>query len=68
MPGLWLERSASATVRGDGVEFRPRIAALPFSTAAPRAAGVTLPLVDAGSGADSDFTAPRARRPGERSC
>jgi carboxypeptidase Q len=55
MPGLWLERSASATVRGDGVEFRPRIAALPFSTGTA-AAGVTLPLVDAGSGADSDFT------------
>src|SRR6476469_3469276 len=43
MPGLWLERSASATIRGDGVEFRPRIAALPFSTGTG-AAGVTLPL------------------------
>jgi carboxypeptidase Q len=54
MPGLWLERSATATVRGEGVEFRPRIAALPFSTATGPA-GVTLPLVDAGRGADSDF-------------
>jgi hypothetical protein len=55
MPGLWLERSATATVRGEGIEFRPRIAALPFSTATGPA-GVTLPLVDAGRGADSDFT------------
>jgi len=54
MPGLWLERSAMATVRGDGIQFRPRIAALPFSTGTA-AAGVTLPLVDAGRGADSDF-------------
>ncbi|HET7469823.1 MAG TPA: M28 family peptidase [Gemmatimonadales bacterium] len=55
MPGLWLERSATATVRGAGIEFRPRIAALPFSTGTGLA-GVTLPLVDAGRGADSDFT------------
>ena len=55
MPGLWLERSATAAVRGEGVEFRPRIAALPFSTGTGPA-GVTLPLVDAGRGADSDFT------------
>ena len=55
MPGLWLERSASATVKGEGVQFRPRIAALPFSTGTP-AAGLTLPLVDAGAGAEADFT------------
>ncbi len=55
MPGLWLERSATAAVRGEGIEFRPRIAALPFSTGTGPA-GVTLPLVDAGRGADSDFT------------
>jgi hypothetical protein len=54
MPGLWLERSAAATVSGEGIQFRPRIAALPFSTGTA-AAGVTLPLVDAGRGADSDF-------------
>ena len=54
MPGLWLERGASATVRGDGVQFRPRIAALPFSTGTA-AAGLTLPLVDAGRGAEADF-------------
>jgi hypothetical protein len=54
MPGLWLERSATATVRGEGIEFRPRVAALPFSTGTGPA-GVTLPLADAGRGADSDF-------------
>lgn len=54
MPGLWLERSASATVRGEGVEFRPRIAALPFSTGTG-AAGISLPLADAGAGAEADF-------------
>lgn len=54
MPGLWLERSASATVQGDGVEFRPRVAALPFSTATP-AGGLTAPLVDAGQGREVDF-------------
>jgi hypothetical protein len=54
MPGLWLERSATATVRGDGVSFTPRVAALPFSTATPRA-GLTAPLVDAGPGGEVDF-------------
>ena len=33
MPGLWLERSARATVKGSGVSFGARVAALPFSTA-----------------------------------
>ena len=55
MPGLWLERSASAVVRGDGVRFMPRIAALPFSAGTP-AAGLTLPLRDGGRGAEADFT------------
>ncbi|MEP6687940.1 MAG: M28 family peptidase [Gemmatimonadales bacterium] len=54
MPGLWLERSTSATVRGEGIEFRPRIAALPFSTGTG-AAGVTLPLADAGAGTEAAF-------------
>jgi carboxypeptidase Q len=54
MPGLWLERSASATVRGDGVEFSPRVASMPFSTATP-AAGTTAPLLDAGTGGEDDF-------------
>jgi carboxypeptidase Q len=54
MPGLWLERSASATVRGSGVSFTPRVAALPFSTGTPPA-GLTAPLADAGRGGEEDF-------------
>jgi hypothetical protein len=54
MPGLWLERSAGATVQGDRVRFSPRVAALPFSTAAARE-GLTAPLVDAGRGSEADF-------------
>ena len=55
MPGLWLERSAAATVRGQGLRFSPRVAALPFSTPTPKG-GLTAPLVDAGRGAEADFT------------
>ncbi len=55
MPGLWLERSASATVRGEGVRFSPRVASLPFSTATPKA-GLTAPLGDAGRGSEANFT------------
>jgi carboxypeptidase Q len=54
MPGLWLERSASAVVRGDGVRFAPRVAALPFSTPTPRG-GLTAALADAGHGSEADF-------------
>ena len=54
MPGLWLERAASATVIGDGVEFSPRIAAMPFSTSTPRG-GIRLRLLDAGRGTEADF-------------
>jgi hypothetical protein len=54
MPGLWLERSARATVKGTGVTFNPRVAALPFSTAT-QGSGLTAPLVDAGHGAEPDF-------------
>ena len=54
MPGLWLERSASATVQGQGVRFAPRVVALPFSTATPKG-GLTAPLVDAGHGTEADF-------------
>ena len=56
MPGLWLERSASATVRGKGVDFSPRIAAMPFSTATPKG-GLTAPLLDAGKGTEKDVKA-----------
>jgi carboxypeptidase Q len=54
MPGLWLERSASATIQGPGVRFSPRVVALPFSTPTPRG-GLTAPLVDAGHGTEADF-------------
>ena len=63
MPGLWLERSARATVKGRGVTFAARVAALPFSTAA-REPGLTAPLVDAGHGAEADFAALGARAKG----
>lgn len=56
MPALWLERSAKATVRGEGVAFSPRVASLPFSTPTA-AAGLTAPLVDAGAGRPEDFAA-----------
>jgi hypothetical protein len=54
MPGLWLERSARATVKGRGVSFSPRVAALPFSTGTP-AGGLTAPLVDGGRGGEADY-------------
>ncbi|MDX2194041.1 MAG: M28 family peptidase [Gemmatimonadales bacterium] len=54
MPDLWLERSAAATVRGSGVEFAPRIAAMPWS-AKTGSSGVTAPLVDAGRGTEADL-------------
>lgn len=54
MPSRWLERSASARITGTGVDFSPRIAAMPFSTPTP-SAGVTAPLVDAGRGSVADF-------------
>ncbi|HEU5218552.1 MAG TPA: M28 family peptidase [Gemmatimonadales bacterium] len=56
MPGLWLERSASATVRGTGVAFSPRIAALPFSMGTP-AAGSSGALLDGGRGDSAAFAA-----------
>ncbi len=63
MPGLWLERSARATVKGKGLSFSARVAALPFSTATPTQ-GLTAPLVDAGRGTDSSFEALRGRAKG----
>ncbi|MCY1077142.1 M20/M25/M40 family metallo-hydrolase [Archangium lansingense] len=56
MPRLWLERSASATVSGKGLEFSPRIAAMPFSTATPKG-GLTAPLLDAGKGTEKELKA-----------
>ena len=63
MPHRWLERAASATVSGAGVDFSPRIAGMPFSTATP-AAGVTTALVDAGRGTADDFARLGARARG----
>jgi carboxypeptidase Q len=54
MPNLWLERSAAATIFGEGIEIHPRIASMPFSVSTPRG-GIRLPLVDAGKGTVADF-------------
>ncbi len=54
MPALWLERSAAATVRGDGVAFSPRVAAMPYSTGT-FAGGLNALLVDGGVGSEADF-------------
>ena len=56
MPGLWLERSAAVQVRGEGVDFAPRVAAMPFSTGTPPG-GQTAPLLDVGRGREKDFQA-----------
>ena len=56
MPGLWLERATSASVRGLGVAFSPRVAALPFSMGTP-AAGTTGALIDGGRGDSAAFAA-----------
>jgi len=54
MPALWLERSASATVSGEGVSFSPKVAAMPWSAGTPPD-GASYPLVDAGHGSPEDF-------------
>ncbi len=56
MPGLWLERASTATIRGADLAFSPRVAALPFSAATP-AAGVSAPLLDGGRGDSTAFAA-----------
>lgn len=63
MPALWLERSARATVKGPGLLFSPRVAAMPFSTGTPPA-GVSAPLRDAGQGSEQDFQALGAKAQG----
>jgi carboxypeptidase Q len=63
MPGLWLERSARATVKGKEVTFSAKVAALPFSRGTP-AQGLTAPLVDAGKGTEADYAALEARAKG----
>lgn len=54
MPARWLERSATAEIRGKRLVFPVRIAAMPFSVATPPG-GLEAPLVDAGFGTDEDF-------------
>ena len=63
MPSRWLERSARARVTGEGIDFAPRVAAMPFSAATP-AGGTTAPLLDAGAGAEADFQRMRDRARG----
>jgi hypothetical protein len=53
MPGLWLERSATAAIRSEGVGFAARLASMPFS---PPTAGMVALLVDVGFGTEADFT------------
>ncbi|MBE0591775.1 MAG: M28 family peptidase [Gemmatimonadales bacterium] len=53
MPARWLERSAAAEIRGDAT-FRPRVAAMPFSTGTPPQ-GITAPVLDAGRGTAEDL-------------
>ncbi len=54
MESLWLERSASAVVEGEGIGFAPRIAAMPFSAATPPD-GAAASLLDGGAGSAEDF-------------
>jgi hypothetical protein len=56
MPELWLEKAASAEVRGDGIRFTAPVAAMPFSVGTPPG-GIAAPLVDAGRGTDEDLAA-----------
>jgi carboxypeptidase Q len=55
VPVGWLERSARAEVKGEGVHLAPAIAAMPYSigTATEGASGM---LLDGGRGAEADFT------------
>jgi len=55
VPAGWLERSARAEVRGDGVQFSPRVAAMPYSVGTG-SAGASGPIRDGGRGTEADFT------------
>jgi carboxypeptidase Q len=63
MPSLWLERSARATVRGEGFSYTPRVAAMPFSKATAKG-GLTAPLLSVDKGTDKDFQSLGARARG----
>jgi hypothetical protein len=54
MPRRWLERSAAAIVRGEGIQFSARIAAMPFSVGTPTR-GTGAKLVDGGRGSEDDL-------------
>ncbi len=54
VPELWLARSTTAVVEGDGIRFEVRAAAMPFSVATPLE-GITAPLVDAGFATDEEL-------------
>jgi len=51
VPAGWLERSARAEVRGDGVQFSPRVAAMPYSVGTG-SAGASGPIRDGGRGTE----------------
>jgi carboxypeptidase Q len=55
VPAGWLERSARAEITGEGVQFSPRIAAMPYSVATG-AAGARGRVTDGGRGTERDFT------------
>lgn len=63
IPSLWLERSARSTVKGAGVNYTPRVAAMPFSKSTPKG-GLTAPLISVGKGSDKDFQAVGAKARG----
>ena len=54
MPGLWLEKRASATVTGT-LSFSPRIAAMPYSAGTPGGA-IQAELINVGRGTEEDFS------------
>jgi carboxypeptidase Q len=54
MPALWPERSAAASVHGEGVQFSAPVAAMPFSVGTP-AGGLTAALVDGGDGSEASL-------------
>ena len=56
VPAGWLERSARAEIRGEGVQFSPRVAAMPYSIGTTGAAGASGAVVDGGRGTEADFT------------
>jgi hypothetical protein len=54
VPELWLARSTSADVQGDGIRFEVPAAAMPFAVPTPPD-GLTAPLVDAGFATDDEL-------------